>query len=552
MQVFILAFFLTLFAHSSSSADIQSPGSVNERLQQNRDILDRQKRLERELQQPENTAPAVIDKSQAEDKAKVKKSNKSFYLNKINISASKILSDEELNSIIEEFLDREVYLQDLHEILDRLNKLYKEKGYIAKAVLPPQKISDGEVTIKLIEGYVGKVLIENNNSTKNEYITRRLPVTPKDLVSIDRLEKALFKFNTINDININTVLKPGEESGSTDYLMHVSEPSRHFSMLSFDNFGTHDIGKNRIGISYLNRSLFGYRDAFSLGGNLARGTRSFYGAYHFYLGGGGTNLSLSTSYSEIDIIKGPLEPLDISGDSYNIEMEVTQPFIVAENISLNAFAAIQAKRSTTDFADVTLFETNVRKINMGFDVQSISNKANWYGRVMLGTSRETFNSDKNFVKLNVDYSYSRLVFDDWLFTFRARGQVSDKNLLPSSEQFQIGGTSTVRGYREGLLIGDDGYNISSELSIPFPGIESLPAYKQTRLLLFLDHGGAFPFKGNNQSINSDDFLTSIGAGLDIRAFGKTSAFLTVGIPLDNRLDGQDDIQAHFSLQTSFY
>ena len=49
---------------------------------------------------------------------------------------------------------------------------------------------------------------------------------------------------------------------------------------------------------------------------------------------------------------------------------------------------------------------------------------------------------------------------------RGAFQLTDDHSMPSSEQFAVGGVSTVRGLPEGARMGDTGYLVSAELSYP--------------------------------------------------------------------------------------
>ncbi|HTV41078.1 MAG TPA: POTRA domain-containing protein [Candidatus Sulfotelmatobacter sp.] len=63
-------------------------------------------------------------------------------------------------------------------------------------------------------------------------------------------------------------------------------------------------------------------------------------------------------------------------------------------------------------------------------------------------------------------SYSRtFAIDDWTTLFRLNGQWASEPLI-SPEQFGAGGVNSVRGYPEGDVFGDDGWNISLEEQTP--------------------------------------------------------------------------------------
>ncbi|MCW8889463.1 MAG: BamA/TamA family outer membrane protein, partial [Sedimenticola sp.] len=210
------------------------------------------------------------------------------------------------------------------------------------------------------------------------------------------------------------------------------------------------------------------------------------------------------------------------------------------------------KTSTTDFSGVTLFDTDVDSLTLGFDAQSYDLTESWYTRHALTHGEYDDLSKGSFNKYNAEANWLRIFETNHMITLRGSLQYSPDELLPSSEQFQIGGMYSVRGYPEGLLKGDKGYSFSIEYDVPFPFRESgpweNPFTDKWRAFAFFDHGGAFPFKGNNAGVNDDDFLSSIGFGLGVN-FDKTlRGRVVVGVPLSSRDDKHDDVRIHFYLQ----
>lgn len=72
-------------------------------------------------------------------------------------------------------------------------------------------------------------------------------------------------------------------------------------------------------------------------------------------------------------------------------------------------------------------------------------------------------------------------------------------------------------------MGDKGYSLSAELSYPI--------FRWLRGVVFLDHGAAFPYKGNEEPIDSSDFLTSIGIGATVSLTDRMTGNVIVGVPI---------------------
>jgi len=529
-----------------------TPGSVLERSRESRDFLEQQRRL---TLPEEGPAPEIIDRTE-QPAPPATTSDVRFLLREVRFSASELLATDQLRDAAANYVGRDVTVDDLFALVEAINDLYRERQVIAsRAVLPPQKIQQGVVQIMLVEGRVGTVNVEGNGNTRDDFVIDGMEsLQAGKLVFLDQLESDLFYFNAVNDIDLRAVLKPGEAFATTDYLLQVVEPKQYENTFFIDDAGRDDVGLYRLGFSHFNRSLSGLRDTLSLGGHVAEGTRAVYGAYNVPLNRRGTRLGISADYSEIDIVDGPLEPLNVTGDSFYAGLFVTHPLRVRRSDIVHGFLGYSFKESSTDFDGETLFETRVRSITAGADLQANRIGASSFGRVTLTGAPNTWGNTKAFWRTNAEASHLRVLPMNQLVLLRASGQWSPDDLLPSSEQFQVGGMSTVRGYPEGLLIGDKGYFASAEFSFPLDAAaaadpSTTPFDQRWRGLLFLDHGGAFPFKGNNESTDSDDFLTSAGGGINLNLGPQLQARLVVGFPLNSRDDDEDDPRLHFYLQS---
>ena len=139
----------------------------------------------------------------------------------------------------------------------------------------------------------------------------------------------------------------------------------------------------------------------------------------------------------------------------------------------------------------------------------------------------SLNTDEDFDKVHTGakahYVYGRFNFErdtrlwaDFGWIFRAVGQVSDGNLLPS-EQLGLGGFATIRGYEEREVNGDQGFFISNEIRTPNFSVlrlftSKLKVEDELQFLGFWDYGEA----GNvhlTAGERQHTWLSSVGAGL---------------------------------------
>ncbi len=472
---------------------------------------------------------------------------------RIVTNSSEVLSPEEIRTITGGYEGKRITIRGLSEIVNKINDLYRAKSnVIAKAILPPQKVENGVVNIQLIEAKIGALKVENNKYTRSGYFLSGISQQSGELIRVDALERDLQFFNGTNDVSMTVELKPGREVGQTDLTLKVLEPKNYNLLIFTDNAGREATGLYRIGAFLSDYSVLGYRDALTLGGIWANGTLGRSASYNIPVSPYGTRFGVSYDYSTINILPGTFQSVDVAGDSSDLGLTLRQPLLVRERTKVGAHLGFHVKKSATEFAAVTVSSVRGETYNLGLDFTSFGSGGYWYASAIATTGLYTNGVDKDFFKGNAIVIRQQALAESVLGIFRAGGQFSDTDLLPSAEQFQLGGVSTVRGFPEGLLSGDDGYLLSAELQFPFffRELGGIALKDMLRNYAFIDHGGAFPFKGAGNSITSNDYLTGAGFGVIMNLSKYLSGKLSVGFPIGVRDDEQRTARIHFYVQSS--
>ena len=531
-----------------------APGAVQRRETEIREFYQLKQKLEgaKELRPEEG----VTDKTK-KDQPPAADGGERIFISRIVTDRSEILADEEVRAIVSPLEGKEVSIRDLFATVEKINDLYRRKGYLtARAILPPQKVEGGTIRIRLVEGRVGTISVEGNRHTWDWFFTSRIDLEEGDLVRLKTLEEDLFYFNATNDVKMRAEVKPGASTGTTDLVLKTQEPDNYRVSILMDNAGGRTVGQERIGLTLQDASLLRLRDSLTLGGTVADGTISGHVSYDLPVTPVGTRLGLAYDYNHIWITSGAFETLNVEGNSSTLGLTLSQPLMVRPSLIVNGFAGFYWKKSTTDFDDLTIFQNRNRTLVVGGDFVSIDSYGTWFTRHAVTQGFKDFGGDRSFFKYNGDLVRTLNLPLELSALLRAGGQVSGNNLLPSSEQYQVGGIATVRGFYEGLLVGDDGYFVSAELGFPLFPADTLLFDARLRSLLrgalFVDHGGAFPFKGNNESINHNDFLTSAGLGFNLNLSKFLKGRIDIAFPLGDRNPDPGTVRVHFSLRSEFF
>lgn len=159
---------------SISAADF---GNYDPSTQLNRDReeMERQRVCE-QIREREENCQAEVEVERVADKPA--ESDLSFELTKVVFSDSEILTQEELAAITTDYVGKAVTVKDLYAIVNRVNQLYADKGFLTRAFLTEQLIVGGVVKITPLEGRTGKVTVSGNKHTRESFIWNSLP--PKE------------------------------------------------------------------------------------------------------------------------------------------------------------------------------------------------------------------------------------------------------------------------------------------------------------------------------------------------------------------------------------
>ena len=467
-----------------------------------------------------------------------------FTLKAVETSKSEVLSEEDLQRVKEPYLNKEVSVKDLYQLVEDINKFYSDRGYLTcKAFLEAQTIKDGVVRITLLEGKTGNVELKGNNSTSESYLRHRIHLKEGEIADINRLNKDLLRFNSTNDMQLRIAIKAGEKVGTTDYLLTAVEPQRSTVGIFSDNAGSVNNGRYRYGAWWQYRSLTGRRDRLFLSSRFSEGTKSGSLYYVTPLSPAGDKFSFSYSANSVKNTDGPLEPLDIKGHSRSFRVDYTHPILTTERIRSEWGIGYDDLHSATSFSGIPWVNDRVRAADIYVDQINYGNSYVFYqkhaGR--FGKYKDVLGDKSNFGKYVLNTLYQKAWKHGQQLTFRMDGQISSTNYLPSAEMYYIGGMLSVRGYHESLLGGDSGMSASVEYELPL-AVKGLEGY------VFLDGGYVW-----GDSAFGDRRL--LGTGLGLKYNIKKHAMFNVGLgfPLIRRINDIDQSRmlVHFSFNGQF-
>lgn len=389
-----------------------------------------------------------------------------FVLRKVVFTPSHFLTKSELDAVIRPYMGHSVDYRDLGLIVRRIDGLYEKAGILTgRAILPPQVVRNGIVRIDLIEGRLGQVVVSGNRYTKTRTIIQSLGLRPGAVIDVRTLRAALINYNRNNPDQLNAALRPGASFGLTNIDILTAEPPRYSAEVFADNEGVSSTGRYEGGVYLGDRSLFGYNDSLS-GYALASGGSTYgYLAYDVPVTDSGGRAGVSFDRSQIAIIRGPYQGINITGHSWTSAVNYTQPFLSSIHWQLDGVASVTDTESVTDISGVSLGRTDLPGASLGEDLHYYASgtSVDFESAIAYDLASVPLTPERRLEIFTGATSWFQQIMGPWSTLVRIGWQWSPQANLPSVSLYQLGGAENLRGYNQGLVAGDVGYTVTGEI-----------------------------------------------------------------------------------------
>lgn len=518
---------------------------------ENRDEVNRKKQIKEVPEDVNLDIPEEQDPSRVDTESQVK-----FQVNRIEITGNSLLSTEELRPLVTPYEGKEVSLNDLGKAVEAINKKYQAKGFLtSQAFIPPQDIEGGVMTIEVVEGVIGVITMTGQKYNKAGIIARDITIHEGDAFNIPDLEKAMNRINRQKPYRLKAILKAGENTGETDLDLHVAERQPWQVTPSWDNQGRPFVGTHRFGVTVSNENLTGIGDRLYTSNYFAAGTFITANGYSVPINSIGTQVGYNFLYGNVNVdLELPNQP-HIGGLSHTHSFTVSQPLDKEGVFSLDA--SFNYKTVNSYLQRTQTNQDKVSSITTGINF----NKYDKYGRTFLRLQSDVafskfLYSNRSFFKGSAYGTRLVVLPKGLLLILRGNAQFTPDG-LPPVEQYQVGGANSVRGFTEGLLVGDRGYNLSSELRFPLPGLKYISPWLNQKVqgAAFFDMGYAWLDKSNiNYPGVSKTLLSGAGIGIRAQLTRFLTGFIDFGFPLvdftDQEPNAQPDVRVHFGVSSN--
>jgi hemolysin activation/secretion protein len=364
-------------------------------------------------------------------------------------------------------------------IATRLSAVYQASGYpFARAYLPQQDLTGGELRVEVLEGRFGQVTAEGDPAFHAGAQGFLSALPPGAVIESSRLERVTLLLDDQPGVRTVPLVRPGAATGTGDLLVDVQRDHRYRGEAGLDNYGTRATGRMRARASADADSPFMLGDQLSMQA-LYTEAKMWFGslAYAAPLGHDGLRGRASYTHSFYELA-GSFAALGASGTADVASVGLSYPIVRSQMRNLTIAASYDHK-TLHDRQDATATRTqkasDVIPVTLSFDMRDQFLHAgitygalSWTrGRLKLDAGMAALDaggprSAGGFSRFNLDLARIQSLSDRLDLYGRVSAQWTGHN-LDSSEKLGLGGVNGVRAYPNGEGYGDVGWVAQAEV-----------------------------------------------------------------------------------------
>ncbi|WP_411877752.1 ShlB/FhaC/HecB family hemolysin secretion/activation protein [Polaromonas sp. YR568] len=437
----------------------------------------------RDLRQARPVPPQAAPLQRIEESADLsQKGEASVLVKSIAITGNQEIPSAELQPLVAGLIGAERSLSQLNAAARRITAYYRSKGFaVARAYLPAQDITDGAVTISIIEGRISSHKINNQSLLSDERAQAYLgQVKDGDVIKSDQIDRGLLLLQDTPGVSSSrATLQPGASVGTSELLIEVNPAKPYSGSVVADNYGSRYTGEYRLAGTFNVASPLKIGDQVTAN-LLTSGDNLSFARLAYQLPLGSDGLRLGAAYSDIHYKLGKeFEALQAHGTATSASVFAAYPFIRSQFKNLSGTVSYEDK-NLKDYVDGTNTYTP-KKVGVttlglsgslqdalggggitGLDLSVAFGNLSINSPTALAIDNASAQSNGSYTRFSYGANRLQRFTDSTFLALSVSGQTASKN-LDSSEKFSLGGINGVRAYPQGEASGDEGYRATVEL-----------------------------------------------------------------------------------------
>ena len=484
------------------------------------------------------------------------KGGSSFFAQQIEVEGVTVFAAQEVSEFTRPYEGRVLNIEDVSELRLKLSEAYLRAGYVNSGVLvPDQDVASGTLVLKAVEGELSDVALRSGSGLRWGYIENRIKRRLDDPLNITDVRIALEHLQRDPMVRrIDAQLVPGDEPGQGVLALAVESADKFRIEAVADNHRATSVGEERGRIAISVNNLTGLGESLRLSHTESEGGDSQFASFSLPIGFGGLLWNAYYSQADSEVIDEDFGALDITNEISTLGTTLSYPVIDTLQHRVSLSAGFESKEADSQLLGLP-FSFSPGAVDGESDTRSLLVGLDWSVRrptrviALRGTYRrgldvggatifdpepgdllaelqnptgadgrfETYLFQGLFIqRLNVFPELAHLA-DRAQLVVRGTLQRATQPLM-SLEKVSIGGANTVRGFRENLLVRDNGSALTIELQLPVWGYNATPHWRNLIVAPFVDVGSSWDEADVDQSSSQRDTsdrrnIASAGIGL---------------------------------------
>jgi len=376
------------------------------------------------------------------------------------------------------YLNRPLTFDDLESAAAAVAEVYRRAGWVVRTLLPKQQISDGQVTIEIVEARFGGAVVapdaDLRTSPARAVAMVEAAMPPGQAIQVDAMERVLLLLNDVPGLQAAGHLVAGRGPGQSDMSLRLSNAPRLTGQLDIDNTGSRSTGALRATAQGQLHGVLGQGERAALQLARSKGSEFIEAGVTVPAGPWGTRVGLKVSHLSYELVAPEFVPLRSHGTSDNVGLELSHPLLrqrlygvsLAGNLDIRSFDNLSLGQTISQYGTEVLtlgvsgyaFDGYLGGGTSTIQAQVASGRVDLSGSPNEAQDAASNRTNGRFLKLRLALSRQQTLTRDLL----ASGQVANKN-LDSSERFYLGGTYGVRAYPTSEGGGTEGVMANVEL-----------------------------------------------------------------------------------------
>jgi hemolysin activation/secretion protein len=485
----------------------------------------------------------------------------SITVTKFEFAGNTAFSNQKLIEATADYINRPITFAELLQVENVITTLYTQAGYInSGAVIPANQAFSPKgavVKVQIVEGGIEEIKVTGTRRLNSEYIRSRIRLATSKPLNRFRLLEALqlLQLDPLIE-NLSAELAAGSRPEVSLLEVKVKEADSFRTEFFADNGRNPSVGSFRRGVSINEGNLLGFGDRFGAKYTNTDGSNSYDLSYSVPVNPRNGTVTVSGGWTNTDVVEPPFDRIDITGDSFYLDLSLRQPVIQTPTQELALGLAFSRQQSQTQIQGENFplspganddGETRISALRFVQEYTQRNPQQVFALRSQFSLGVGLFDAtvnrnppDSRFFSWRGQGQYVRLLAPQTLLVLRSDVQLATRTLVPL-EQFGVGGLQSVRGYRQDQLLTDNGFLASAEVRLPVLRLREVEGLLQ--VVPFVDFGVGWNNSRNPDEDPNVNTLASVGLGLQWQMGDQFSARLDYGIPLiDVRANDERTLQ----------